>query len=66
MNISVNGENKEVKEGLSVKGLLGALEILPQGIAVELNREIVPRGRHAETLLKEGDAVEVVRMTGGG
>lgn len=66
MNISVNGENKEVKEGLSVKDLLETLEILPQGIAVELNREIVPRGHYAETLLKEGDAVEVVRMTGGG
>lgn len=66
MNISVNGENKEVKEGLSVKGLLETLEILPQGIAVELNREIITRGHYAETLLKEGDAVEVVRMTGGG
>lgn len=66
MNISVNGENKEVNEGLSVKGLLEALEILPQGIAVELNREIVPRGRYAETILKQGDAIEVVRMTGGG
>ncbi len=66
MNISVNGEKRRFEEGLSLKGLLEALDIRPQGIAIELNREIVPRGSYAETLLKEGDTVEVVRMTGGG
>lgn len=66
MKVRINGEEREIEEGTTVRGLLEALGISPRGIAVELNRAIVPRGRHGETPLNEGDTVEVVRMTGGG
>lgn len=66
MKLKVNGEDKDFDEELTVAGLLARLDIPPRGIAVELNREIVPRGRHSETSLKEGDKVEIVRMVGGG
>ncbi len=66
MKLLVNGEEKVLADGISVLDMLNALEIERRGIAVELNREVVPRGRHEETRLKEGDAVEVIRMVGGG
>jgi sulfur carrier protein len=66
MNVCINGEKREIDEGMTVKALLEALEMSPQGIAVELNKVIVPKSRHGETPLTDGDTVEVVRMTGGG
>lgn len=66
MNVRINGTEKRIDEGTTVEGLLAALDIGLSGIAVDLNREIVPRRMFKETLLKEGDSVEIVRMAGGG
>ena len=66
MKIRVNGETIEVKEKAAIPDLFERLGIRPPGIAVELNGEIVPRSRHQETMLKENDSVEIVRMAGGG
>lgn len=66
MIIRLNGEEKEISEGTTIEVLLGLFNIKRAGIAVDLNREIIPRRLHNETLLKEGDRVEVVRMVGGG
>lgn len=66
MIIRLNGEEKEISEGTTIEGLLGLFNIKKAGIAVDLNREIIPRRLHNETLLKDGDRVEVVRMVGGG
>lgn len=66
MEIKVNGEKKVVPAGTTLQALLNELSIAPQGIAVEVNREIVPKRLHGETALREGDAIEIVRMVGGG
>lgn len=66
MNIRINGEEKEISGDTTIEALLMALDIKPVGIAVEVNREIVPKRLYGETPLKPGDAVEIVRMTGGG
>ncbi len=66
MIIRLNGDTKEVAEGTTIEGLLGLFEIKRAGIAVDLNREIVPKRLHSETVLKDGDRIEVVRMVGGG
>ncbi|MEE8574521.1 MAG: sulfur carrier protein ThiS [Thermodesulfobacteriota bacterium] len=66
MKIKVNGEDRETQDGTSLDGLLDILEVSRKGIAVECNREIVPRGRLSEVILKEGDIVEIIRMVGGG
>jgi sulfur carrier protein len=66
MEIKINGEIKEVGDGVTLEALLDLFGIKRVGIAVELNREIVPRRLHGQTLLKDGDVVEVVRMVGGG
>jgi sulfur carrier protein len=66
MKIQVNGGPMEVADGLSVAALLTQLGIAREYTAVAVNREVTPRSRHADTVLREGDRVEIVRPMGGG
>ncbi|WP_043274661.1 sulfur carrier protein ThiS [Pseudomonas sp. PH1b] len=66
MRIQLNGESLELPDGSTVAALLSHLELTGRRIAVELNLDIVPRSQHAETILNEGDQVEVVHAIGGG
>lgn len=66
MQILVNGEPKVLSGPLSVTELLDQLGLRGQRVAVEVNREIVPRSRHGEHELNNDDRVEVVRAIGGG
>ena len=66
MRVSVNGEEQELPEALTVAELVERAGLGDQRIALELNREIVPRGEYATTTLHEGDRVEIVRAIGGG
>lgn len=45
---------------------MACLDVKLQGVAVDVNKEIVPRRLYDETILREGDRVEIVRMAGGG
>jgi len=64
--ISVNGEEIKVPNRTSVEKLLQTLQIGPGPVAVERNREVVPRAEHGSTILARGDALEVVTFVGGG
>lgn len=66
MLILLNGERVETKEESSIAGLLTQLGIPCERIAVELNRDIIPRAKYGVHLLKEGDRVEIVHFVGGG
>lgn len=66
MRVQVNGSPRDLPEAATIAQLLDQLHIRRDGTAVEVNREIVPRARHAETVLREGDAVEIVTFVGGG
>jgi sulfur carrier protein len=66
MQIQLNGEPYELPAGESVADLLARLDLTGRRLAVELNRDIVPRSVHATTELREGDHVEVVHAIGGG
>jgi sulfur carrier protein len=66
MKIRVNGDEREVSQGLSVARLLEELQIRPGRVVIELNRQILPRDNHTSTLLQEGDTVEIVHFVGGG
>jgi len=66
MRVVVNGELMELPEGLSVDDLLLQLKIKREYTAVALNREITPKTQYADTRLKDGDKVEIVRPMGGG
>jgi sulfur carrier protein len=63
--VRINGESLE-KDGKSVTEVLADMGINVQHVAVELNEEIVPKARYGETILKDGDHVEIVRFVGGG
>lgn len=66
MQIVLNGITRQVAAGVTVARL--ALEVVPTArrIAVELNGEILPRSRHAEHRLDDGDRIEIVQAIGGG
>jgi sulfur carrier protein len=66
MRIQVNGEAREVAHGITVSALLVQLGVETGPVAVERNREIVPRALHASTTLSDGDELEVVQFVGGG
>jgi thiamine biosynthesis protein ThiS len=66
MEIMVNGELREVAEGATVAKLLAELGLAKQFVAVELNRQVIPRARHAECPLNAGDTLEIVTLVGGG
>jgi thiamine biosynthesis protein ThiS len=66
MKLKINGEEKEITDGLSLAGLLESLQIRPARIVVERNREIVPRDSYGAVLLSEGDTLEIVHFVGGG
>ncbi len=66
MRIFVNGEPKTLESTVNVAGLLERLDLAGKRVAVEVNREIVPRSRHAERELHDNDRVEIVVAIGGG
>jgi sulfur carrier protein len=70
MKITLNGQPLEIAAGTTVAMLVERLSAEtgrdPRGIAVERNREIVPKSEHALTALAEGDQIELVQFVGGG
>ncbi|HZE98692.1 MAG TPA: sulfur carrier protein ThiS [Planctomycetota bacterium] len=66
MTLTVNGEAKTVAEGLTLAQFVRELGLERNPIAIELNRQVVPRDRHGETRLAEGDRLEIVTLVGGG
>ena len=63
--VKINGEMLN-KDGKRVSEVLSEMNINAKQVAVELNEEIVPKAKYDETILKDGDVVEVVRFVGGG
>ena len=66
MEIIVNGENRQVEEGITVLTLLNRLALDPARVAVELDRLIVRAPEWPETRLHDGSRIEVVQFVGGG
>ncbi len=66
ITIHVNGESREIPEGLTLAALVDWLKLPADRVAVEHNLEIVPRGRWQETPICAGDRLEVVHFVGGG
>lgn len=64
--ITVNGEPMRLAAGASVTDLLERLRIATPRVAVERNREILPKAQYAQTPLADGDVFEVVELVGGG
>lgn len=66
MQITLNGESKNLTAAINVHGLLGDLGIDPKKVAVERNLEIVPKSLFETTMVQDGDRLEIVHFIGGG
>lgn len=66
MIITLNGEKKEFKDGSSVAAVLSEIGIDPRKIAVERNLGLVKRTEYDQTVLVDGDEIEIVNFVGGG
>lgn len=66
MDVTINGEVRELPAELTVAALLSRLGLEPNRTVVELNREIVPRDRYGEAAVVAGDVLELVELVGGG
>ncbi|MFJ9349690.1 sulfur carrier protein ThiS [Streptomyces sp. NPDC101237] len=66
MNISVNGERREIDPGTALDTLVRSLTAAPSGVAAAVNETVVPRGEWPGTALAEGDRVEVLTAVQGG
>ena len=66
VSIVVNGDARAVAAGTTVAALIDVLGVGDRRVAVERNREVVPRAHHATTVLGDGDQLEIVTFVGGG
>jgi sulfur carrier protein len=66
MQLLINGQPRDVPEPLTVLQLIAHLGLNEGPVAVERNREIVPRAQHGSTALSAGDTIEIVHFVGGG
>ena len=66
MQIRVNGERRELRDESRLSDLLKELSLAPERVAVELNHQVVRRNEWPNTILNEGDRLEIVHFVGGG
>ena len=66
MKLKLNGTETEIRDNLTVTGLLEELKIEPKGVAVEVNLVIIKKPDYENCQLKDGDSVEIVNFVGGG
>ncbi len=62
----VNGENRALGDGCTVAELLHELDLANRRVAVEVNRDIVPKAEFASRAIRDGDRIEIVQFVGGG
>ncbi len=66
MNVRINGENREIPDGLTVVGLLEHLGRRGDRVAIERNLDILPRALWSQTQVQANDSFEIVHFVGGG
>lgn len=66
MEIRLNGENRQVTDGISVQALIDELNVPSRAMAIAVNRRVVTKAQWKQHALQPGDVVELVRAIGGG
>ena len=66
MTVTINGEAREIPDGFNVADLLGHLGIAADRVAIERNRDILPRAQWQGTTVETNDSYEIVHFVGGG
>jgi thiamine biosynthesis protein ThiS len=66
LQIKLNGETKNIEDGTTLQTLIEELDLAPERLAIEHNRDVVRRPDWPGVVLKEGDRIEIVHFVGGG
>ena len=66
ITLTINGDEKRVDTNLNLAELLESIKIIPSKVAVERNREIVPKSTYRDVMIEDGDQLEIVHFIGGG
>ncbi len=66
VDVVINGQARALAEGTTISQLIVLLGLDGRAVAVEKNREVIPKAQHASTVLVAGDKVELVTFVGGG
>lgn len=66
MQLNINGKLRDFTEPLTISQLLQQLELAPERVVVELNREILTVDLQTNVQLKDGDTLELIQFVGGG
>lgn len=66
IEVQINGAKEQVEPGTTVSGVLAAKAVRPEMVAVEINGELVPKGKYATLALQAGDAMEFLHYMAGG
>lgn len=66
MTVTINGDSREIPDGLSVAEMLAHLGITADRVAIERNRDILPRAQWQGTAVAANDSYEIVHFVGGG
>ncbi len=66
MQLTINGEKREVRESKNLSDLVKELDIQAPNFAMALNQQVVPRSKYDSTSIKENDRIEIVHAVGGG
>jgi sulfur carrier protein len=70
MDITVNGKTRQIEVNgepeIELPALLAIFDINPRLVAVAINGDVIPKGEYADAKVRAGDALEIVRMVGGG
>ena len=66
IDVVINGKSRTIPAGTTVEALIAELGLGDRRVAVERNREVVPRAQHPTTVLADGDRLELVTFVGGG
>ena len=66
--LTVNGKSREVEGNreIALPALLAAFEVNPRLVAVAINGDVIPKTDYVSVTVRDGDAIEIVRMVGGG
>jgi sulfur carrier protein len=66
VRVTINGEQRDIPASLTLAGLVEHLGLTDGPVAIERNREVVPRAEHARVTIEAGDVLEIVHFVGGG
>lgn len=66
MEIRLNGETRQIDDGITLQELIGSLQLPNRALAVAVNRKVITRQKWLEYVLQPTDQVELVRAIGGG